>query len=235
MLLPITYGVDSYIETKGHELVQVTCYVPGTIVNPSGSLLITFIDGSQYTDNYPAGGWRRIRLKYIQSIKVTLGQFSVIYDTEATESATVLAILGNNYSLSNNISGRSGLSTYAYQDRILCIHGQANDLDFNKSVAASTAETSITVSLNGVFFSRLKFVLGISSNSVGTSPNDAYIRIHDVNGDLVLSKVLNVNDSLVEYELITPGDGTSESVTVKYANGDSVAHWFVISAYERWA
>lgn len=221
------YGPGSYLPVKPFKHVGIYC--SGTSDNV---IEVGFLDGSvaKFTlGNYSSRSWNTENIRYI---KVVSGLVRPLVD-ETT--------FGTLSELKSMIFG-SFPANFTSEVNPLTQNALMRDLE----VIAPTRETApLTAPLldlsvaaagsgNGTFLASTTYngslayiQMGISEDALGTSPHDSYIQILDSAGNIVAMIKGAVNSPFFgKIQLQSIGQ-----YTYKYLNGDSVAHWFFLSAY----
>ena len=147
------------------------------------------------------------------------GDSAYIYPGSDTMAILSQQTLGRTYKQSAGMSGPD--TPFRVLEKIGGINGYyANTLVVDESVASAGSGSDTLDVLQG---EKVIYTWGISQDSLGTSPHDSYIELLSENGALVHKARGAVNPyGVLEFiaERVSP-------MTIKYVNGDSVAHWFL--------
>lgn len=121
----------------------------------------------------------------------------------------------------------AGMYYSPYNDSRFAVQGLSEVFDFAESVAAGTAATLAYTTAPLSAYDLLMLDFDISESSLGTSPLSAYIKAYMFGSNAIASKYAGING--FPYKAKFKGIIAAPTITIYYANGDSVDHNFKIS------
>lgn len=198
-------------------------------ITPSTTGLIT-VTLSYYDPGVPSfqftiGGYnvKHIDTSVVKSVAVSAKSPQGVLISPGITYQTTDSPLG--YNTKDLVQPQDSLTPWRLLETIRPAGGSSGKLIVDESVAAAgTGSGTYTPNL-GIDYAL--FTGGISQDTLGTSPHDSYITVTDGNGRLMFKIRGALNSPFKIY--IGPLAGT---VNIAWANGDSVAHWFLLNIYE---
>lgn len=221
------YGPGSYLPVRPFKHVGIYCN------NTTGNVIeVGFSDGSvaKFTlDNYSTRSWSTENIRYIKVVSgsvrplVDETSFGTLRELKSMIFGTIPVDLGSQViPLTQNALMRD-LELIAPTRETAPLTAPLLD----ESVAAAGTGTGTFLASTTYNGSLAYIQMAISDDALGTSPHASYIQILDSAGNIVAMIKGAVNSPFFgKIQLQSIGQ-----YTYKYLNGDSVAHWFFLSAY----
>ena len=193
----------------------------------AGNVVVTvvFRDPSVPSYNFNLNGYniKKIDPNVIKRISVSKSSPQGILVVPGIPWESYDSVLGYNESPVTDPQG--SLTPWRLLECVAANRGSLSTLIVDESVAAAGTGSSTYNISQGIDYAL--FVGGISDDSLGTSPHASYITVTDGNGNLMFK----IRGALNSPFSIRAGP-LSGNVKIAWANGDSVAHWFLLNIYE---